>query len=63
MDSTDSTVTCSKKMADLLASQYQSIFSESKQPIEDQSSFLPDERLEKRLTDIYVDECDIIEAV
>ena len=50
-------------MVDLLASQYQSVFSEPKQPIEDQSSLFPDERLEKRLTDIYIDECDIIEAI
>ena len=47
VDSTDSTVTCPKKMADLLATQYQSVFSEPKQPIEDQSSLFPDERLEK----------------
>ena len=53
VDSTDSTVTCPKKMADLLASQYQSVFSEPKQPIEDQSSLFPDERLEKT-TDRYI---------
>ena len=57
------TVSCPKQMADLLATQYQSVFSEPKQPMDDPADLFPEETNEQNLGNIYFDEVDIIDAI
>jgi hypothetical protein len=64
VDADKNTVTCAREMADMLAHQYESVFSKPKQAMEDPNDMFSDEcSLGRHLHDIYFDVDDIVEAI